>query len=418
METRNFILALSLSFLVFVAYLRFFAPETPVAPEAAKTGKQEAVQDITAPLVKQERAALKIEPAAKGKDIIIETDLVKAVVNTAGGVITGWELKEYREANKAQVGLMVFYNKLKNKINGVPMTEVQPKKELGNVQLLPDYETVDRKGAVYPLTVVPLDTSLYNLSHVEYHADRDGIRLDKEQASQSETLVLTYRGPGGISIEKSLTFHNNSYKVDIAVKTKGIDGYTLALGTDFGIADKVSTDSHGRVGVVAQTDGKFSSEKIGSIKGELQYSGVIDWFGQEDKYFTATLLYGDRGIVTCTRTTAPQEIGDFINTDVMIKEKSEARTFTLYAGPKSFTLLQAQGHGMEQMVDYGWFSVLAKPMFWLLEHFYAITKNYGIAIILLTLVVRALLFYPSLKSSKSMEEMKKIQPLVTELREK
>jgi YidC/Oxa1 family membrane protein insertase len=73
---------------------------------------------------------------------------------------------------------------------------------------------------------------------------------------------------------------------------------------------------------------------------------------------------------------------------------------------------------LEQAVDYGWFGVLAKPMFWLLRQFYAITSNYGVAIILLTIVVRILLFYPSLKSATAMEEMKKLQPQLTALREK
>lgn len=419
METRNFILALSLSLLVFVVYLRFFAPEPPVVPESAK---QEAVKEVMphqpAQPERAAREAIKIEQATKGRDILIETDLVKAVVNTAGGVITGWELKEYREADKTQVGLMVLYNKIKDKLTGQAKMEEQPKKALGNVKLLPDYGALDRKSISFPLTLIPNDKELYKLSNVEYQANRDSIRIDREKPSQSETLVLTYRGPAGISIEKRLTFYNNDYKVDIAVQTKGLDGYTLALGTDFGFADKVSSDASGRVGLVAQTDGKFTSEKLGSIKGELQYSGVIEWFGQEDKYFTATLVYGDHGIVTSKRSPAPPATGDLLATELMIKEKPEARTFTLYAGPKSFTMLAAHGHGMEQMVDYGWFGILAKPMFWLLKHFYAITKNYGIAIILLTLVVRALLFYPSLKSSKSMEEMKKIQPLVTELREK
>jgi YidC/Oxa1 family membrane protein insertase len=70
------------------------------------------------------------------------------------------------------------------------------------------------------------------------------------------------------------------------------------------------------------------------------------------------------------------------------------------------------------MVDYGWFGILAKPMFWLLRQFYTITRNYGIAIILLTIVVRILLFYPSLKSATAMEEMKKIQPQLMAIREK
>jgi YidC/Oxa1 family membrane protein insertase len=73
---------------------------------------------------------------------------------------------------------------------------------------------------------------------------------------------------------------------------------------------------------------------------------------------------------------------------------------------------------MERMVDFGWFTVLAKPMFWLMRQFYAVFQNYGIAIILLTIVVRILLFYPSLKSALAMEEMKAIQPQLLTVREK
>ncbi len=416
METRNFILALSLSLLVFIVYLGFFAPkqpETPVVPEAAK---QEQTQEKPLPLQKDKTGlvATQIKQASKGKEIFVETSLVKAVVNTAGGVITHWELKQYREADKSQVGLTALYHR----IMGKEKKEEKPKKELGNVQLLPAYEELDRKNTEFPLAVVPVDKDLYNLSGVEFVSNKNEIRLDNEKAQQSETLVLTYRGPAGILIEKSLTFYSNDYKVDISIKTSGLDGYSLQLGTDFGFADKVSSDASGRVGFAARTDGKLASEKLEDIKGELQQSGNIDWFGQQDKYFTAALLYGDHGIVSSKRTAAPAGVGDLLASELLIKEKPEARLFTLYAGPKSFTMLEAHGHGLEQMVDYGWFGILAKPMFWLLRQFYAIMKNYGIAIILLTIVVRALLFYPSLKSSMAMEEMKKIQPLVTALREK
>jgi YidC/Oxa1 family membrane protein insertase len=275
---------------------------------------------------------------------------------------------------------------------------------------------VDRKDLVSPLTLVPLDKALYKLSQVEFRANHDSLRLGAEKSS--DTLVLTYAGPAGILIEKKLTFYNDQYKVDIAVAAKGLDGYTLSLGTDFGLADKVISDASGRVGLVAIADGKSITEKLEDIKGEAQIAGKIDWFGQSDKYFTATVLYGSNGIVTGKRAAAPKEVGDLLTTDLTVKEKPEAQTFTLYAGPKSFTLLQAQGRGMEQMVDYGWFSILAKPMFWLMRQFYLITRNYGIAIILLTIVVRVILFYPSLKSATAMEEMKKIQPQLVAVREK
>jgi len=416
METRRFILALSLSLIVFLVYVKFFAPKPPQKPAATEPAKQEAVkqkaEQPSRPSVRPGTAAAKIEEAAKGKDIVVETDLVRAVVNTAGGVITRWELKDYREADKTDYGLGALYKKF----TGQAKPEEKPKKELGNVQLVPSYEGIDRKDMVSPLTVVPLDKDLYKLSMVEFRSDHDSLRLSKDRPK--ETLVLTYTGPAGISIEKKLTFHNNDYKVDVDVATKGVDGYTLSLGTDFGLADKVSKDASGRVGLAAIADGKMITDKMGSIKGETQLSGTIAWFGHEDKYFTAALLYGGQGIVTAKKNPEPAEIGDLLTSGLTIKEKPEAQTFTLYAGPKSYTLLQAQGHGLEQMVDYGWFGVLAKPMFWLMEKFYVISRNYGIAIILLTIVVRALLFYPSLKSAKAMEEMKRIQPQLLAIREK
>ena len=416
METRRFILALSLSLIVFLVYVKFFAPKPPQKPAATEPAKQEAVkpkaEQPAIPAVRPGSAAAKIEEAAKGKDIVVETDLVKAVVNTAGGVITHWELKDYREADKTDYGLGALYKKF----TGQAKPEAKPKKELGNVQLVPSYEGIDRKDMVSPLTLVPLDKDLYKLSMVEFRSDHDSLRLSKDRPT--ETLVLTYAGPAGISIEKKLTFYNDAYKVEVALATKGVDGYTLSLGTDFGLADKVSKDASGRVGLAAIADGKMITDKMDKIKGEEQLSGAIAWFGHEDKYFTAALLYGDQGIVTARKNPEPKEIGDLLTTGLTVRDKPEARTFTLYAGPKSYTLLQAQGHGLEQMVDYGWFGILAKPMFWLMEKFYVISRNYGIAIILLTIVVRALLFYPSLKSAKAMEEMKRIQPQLLAIREK
>jgi len=417
METRRFIMALSLSLLVFLVYIRFFAPPPPQKPAVTPDAvKQEAPQQKAAGPAKKtvpaDVVATKIVPAAHGKDILVETDLVRARVNTAGGVITEWELKNYREADKTPVGLGVIYKKI---MGQGPKTE-KPKKELGNVQLLPVYDGIDRKDMVLPLTVTPIDKALLKLSNVEYRTSAGEMRLSKEKPS--DTLVLTYAGPGGLMIEKKLIFHNDSYKVDIEINTRGLDGYDLALGTDFGIADKVSSDASGRVGLVASADGKSITEKLEDIKGEVQHAGAVEWFGQQDKYFTAAIVYGKPGIITSRRTTAPKENGDLLSTTMTVKEKPEARTFSLYAGPKKYTLLEAQGHGLEQMVDYGWFGILAKPMFWLMQKFFIITNNYGIAIILLTIVVRILLFYPSLKSATAMEEMKKIQPQLTAIREK
>ena len=118
METRRFILALSLSLIVFLVYVRFFAPpppETPIPAEAPQEARKAPEEKPKAPTPLTGEVARKIIPASKGKEIIIESDLVKAVVNTAGGVITGIELKQYREADKTPVGLGVLWGKITGK---------------------------------------------------------------------------------------------------------------------------------------------------------------------------------------------------------------------------------------------------------------------------------------------------------------
>ena len=293
METKRFVLALSLSMIVFLVYVRFFAPKPPEQPLAPPPQQETPAQPQTPKPAetprKTDHVAAKIKPAVEGRQIVIETDLVRAAVNTAGGVLSGLELKQYREADKTPVGVGVMFNKL----SGRAPREEKPKKALGNVQLIPTYENIDIREVVSPLTLVPLEKDLNKLAQVEYGADRDSLRLDKDHSK--ETLVLTYAGPGGIFIEKQITFYNNSYKIDVAVKTKRIDGYSIVLGTDFGLADKVSSDASGRVGFAAMVDGKTVTDKIDKIKGEVQYSGTIAWLAQEDKYFAATLLYGDQG---------------------------------------------------------------------------------------------------------------------------
>ncbi len=412
MDTRRFILAVALSFFVIVTYMHYFGPK-PAQRQAAPEKESAPLQEKKpAAIARPEMIAEKIKTVAKGEDIIVETDLFRSVINTAGGVIKSYELKKYKEADKEVVGFTVFVKRI---LKGEKKPEKE-KKAPGNVQLLPFYEGVDIKEMTLPLTLTPDDASLAKLANVEYHPSHQRISLSSSNPTQ--TLTLIYAGPGGIRVEKKLTFYNGEYKVDVGVSTEGLEGYRLSLGTDFGMSNKLDTSAGVRVGFVSQIEGKLVSEVLDNIKGETRHSGSIAWFGNEDKYFTAVLTYGGTGFVSAKKTAAPKEIGDLLNTEIVIKQATGAQKYTLYAGPKNYDILKSFGNGMEQMINYGWFTILAKPMFWLMKMFFGFTGNYGIAIILLTIVVRLILFYPSLKSARSMEEMKSLQPEMTALREK
>jgi len=103
---------------------------------------------------------------------------------------------------------------------------------------------------------------------------------------------------------------------------------------------------------------------------------------------------------------------------VALRVKSGINSFIVYAGPKDYDRLKELNVGLEHIIDFGFFSILARPLFWILKLFYRFMGNYGWAIVLLTIVVR-IPFIPLLsKGQKSMNKLKELQPRLNEIREK
>jgi YidC/Oxa1 family membrane protein insertase len=97
---------------------------------------------------------------------------------------------------------------------------------------------------------------------------------------------------------------------------------------------------------------------------------------------------------------------------------SVAVSYRLFFGPKELDILKEQGSRLEEVIDFGWFSAIAKPLLYALKFFYKYVQNYGVAIIIITVILKVL-FYPlTNKSFKSMKEMQKLQPKMEALKEK
>ena len=92
--------------------------------------------------------------------------------------------------------------------------------------------------------------------------------------------------------------------------------------------------------------------------------------------------------------------------------------YALFFGPKSMAILNSMGHDLGKALNFGMFDILAKPCVWLMNKLYGVIPNYGVAIIILTLLIKIVLWPLGSKSYKSMSEMKKIQPLMKDIREK
>ena len=144
----------------------------------------------------------------------------------------------------------------------------------------------------------------------------------------------------------------------------------------------------------------------------------VDYIAFESQYFVKTIL--NRGDLY---PNAKSFRGDeYAQIQLLYKPEGIKSNFhiinSMYIGPKYMDLLKDSDKRLSSLVDYGFFDSLAKPMLFLLKWFYNFIKNWGVAIILLTLFVRILLMPLNIFSYKSMQSMQTIQPLIKEIREK
>ncbi|MDF0664596.1 MAG: membrane protein insertase YidC [Nitrospira sp.] len=357
------------------------ASGVPVTKEAApeKSSAKSAGGDVGA----QEARG---EPVAS--DFIeVETDLYRAKFTSRGAALISWELKRYHSSS-----------------DGKPA-----------VQLV-------RQGGKFaePLTVSTADAShSKELSDGIYRVEKDFTTLDQDHPTGH--MTFHYDNPAtGVRLEKQLTFHAGRYVVDIALKSSGLAGtVTVGLGTNFGIVDW-GEGFIGSVGTASLIDDKIETD---APESETERKGSVKWVSLQDKYFISAL------IPKTTASALPRKQGDkLVSTALRLPADSSGAPLALqlFAGPKEFDTLQNLQIRLEDTIDFGWFlfgswdmvRAVAKPIFYVLRYINDYTHNYGLTIILLTVIIK-LLFVPlQYKSYKSMKQMQGIQPRVAAVQEK
>ncbi|MBF8273503.1 MAG: protein translocase subunit yidC [Magnetococcales bacterium] len=153
-------------------------------------------------------------------------------------------------------------------------------------------------------------------------------------------------------------------------------------------------------------------------KGDVHDSASTGWAGFSDKYFLAALVTTDtqKKRFYFDFDSPSHRVGTVSEKQSIAPKSQFSHTLLLYIGPKEIKTLEHVGHDLERSIDYGWFHFLAVPLVELLLIFYAFLHNFGLAIIFLTVVIKALFFPLANKSYRSMNDMKKLQPKVEELR--
>ncbi len=368
MIDKKTIIAVVLSIVVLLIYQYYFVPKLPHVSTPAAS-KQQGIEPTTLP--KTTAAEIPKVEAASGVDIPVETGLYKAVLSTSGGTIKFWQLKKYKDEEGKPVIL------LKN------------------------------ADAIPPLGIILEGNNWNSLLNAVYSSDVQSLTLGGQK--DKGVITFTYNNPSGLSIKKVFTFYNDDYRVDLNIEVSGINSYYIPLGTDFGVYDEKDTSSH--KGPVLLVDSDRIAPKPEKINGAKAYTGYIKWIAQEDKYFTAAL-------VPITKPESATIWKYAVSPEIALKVNNPNASFILYAGPKEYDRLKALHVGLENVIDFGTFSIIAMPLFWVLKFFYSFTRNYGVAIILLTAIVR-IPFIPLInKGQRAMKKMQELQPKINELREK
>ncbi|MCP3939915.1 MAG: membrane protein insertase YidC [Desulfobacteraceae bacterium] len=405
-EQKRLLLAVVLSVVVLVGYQYFFtAPADINNPsqevQTRQTGqvntpvKNPNVSDYTSGTGNQAVQNNQPRPAKKNyRNISVSTPLYKIAISEHMAAVNSFELKNYRETTQ------------KNS----PLKQLVPK-ELVNGTL-----SVNMEGG----TIQGLDNAVYT-------ADTGSSYVDLSQGKK--TIVFSWKNAQGISVKKIFTFRADSFLIDCNILIQNGSGMPLndsiVINTPgFYNAEIKKQSRFAFQGPVAYINGKYEAIAPDKIKDKDTFNGKIGWTGYTSQYFLTS-------VVPKSTTEDPVEgqvklsyANDIVTNQFIQKMtrldsgKQGQYDYTYYMGPKSYQILSQYDNNLKKAINFGWFDIIAKPLLITMDTIHKVIPNYGVAIILLTILIK-LIFWPlGTKSYRSMNEMKKVQPLMMELREK
>jgi YidC/Oxa1 family membrane protein insertase len=362
-------------------------PTPSPAPSAATGTQPSGAGVVSVPSVPGAKAQ-----TVQGETVQVRTDLVVATINSVGGTLQRLELLKHKAQGNDKKNFVLL---------GKTFDYEAESGLIGKG--LPDHRSAWR--------ILP------------------GPRALQPGADKLE-LRLAADGPNGLSIEKVYTFYRNRYLIDVAFK---ITNHGTAPVKTYAYFQLVRNDkappgqthtSHTYFGPVMYTaQSKYKKISFSDVEeGKAEYPKHADdgWIGIVQHYFVAA--WAPRGNLPREFYLKHLPDGEFSAGLIMSSpEISPGASATvdapMFAGPQEQKRLKNVAPGFDLVVDYGWLSIIAWPLFWLLEKYHSLTGNWGVAIILLTVTVKLVFFPLSAASYKSMAKMKLVTPRLQKLRE-
>ncbi len=336
--------------------------------------------------------------------IVVTTDVLRVKIDPRGGSVVSAELLDYPQ---------------------------DPKDKTLAVDLLntdPTTYFVAQSGLVSGSAAAPDHTQLFSATQMDYTLPADSGRIE---------VPLTWQADG-ITVRKVFVFERGSYVIDQQQQISNQSGSDWSgkayrqlqrvpphVDTS-GIKMVSNTERYSFIGAAWYSpQDKFEKRKFEKFsKDPLERQVTGGWVGMLQHYFFAAWIPPADEV----DTFATQVVGSGAATRYLVRATSPTVTVPvggettltsrLYVGPKLQSTLAEVAPGLELTVDYGIFTVISQPLHWVLAKLHALTGNWGFAIILLVLLIKAAFFKLSEAQYRSMAKMRKMQPRVAALKER
>lgn len=397
MELRM-LLAIILSFGIFFLYQVVFVKEAPQennepVPKAQEANKQPLAMDEDVRVLDEKPLQEEVgvtSPVRQGRTITVSTSLYVAEFTEDGGTLKTFKLKNYKES----------------------MGTDAPMKEL----------VVLSDEPAYTLGVSFLGERVGGLKGAVFDASAGSDLMDVTE--RNKRLIFTWTSSEGITIVKTYTFSPDAYEIGLGIKVRNFSPEAIDNNLTISLRNSLNGAEESRYvfsGPAALINGELKEIKIKKIAKQDKYVGRIGWMAYEDQYFVSAVIpQKAREASVGLGITSTQVLeATYIDPSGPVPPGTE-RTYQyrVYFGPKSLESLGSVGADLAKIVDFGFFDIIAKPLLHVMNFLHRYLPNYGVVIIIITIIVK-LLFWPlSNKSYQSMSQMKKLQPKMAELRAK
>lgn len=402
-ENKNLVLAMVLMLAVWLGFTFFFPPASKLQQKPGDKTASEAIlnQQQQQPVTMNVEESLPTaaadsvvtptnETVAPAREIVVETDKFQAVFTSQGARLVSFKLKDY----KATAAI------------DAPPVQMHESRALR-------YSTLRTTGSEGFL--LSEDASFQTPSPA----------LVEVSGNDTSTIRFQHVSNNGMQYVKTFVIRGNEYMIDTGVELFNTTAAPLRGTVNLSLVklwdDSQEGDSYSFTGPATLVKDAIDDVDVDDLKqGPVTYNQDAIWTSFQTKYFLSVVVPGEKAVEKIQVSRNGDAIENLVESPYFTLQGGERRQldYLVYIGPKEPEPLKAAGHQLEKVVSFGFFNLLAEPLFVVLTFFYGFFKNYGVAIILLTVLIKIIFWPLTHKSYSSMKSMQKLQPEMQKLRDK